>query len=328
MRYLVFFLCFTLSYSAWYLLHAEPMKTDQKAATVPILQWAGSQPFDPSYVPPPLVRDKWTDLEYQDAESISYNGYKITNSSQGLSLRSHGRRVLFIKNSNDGGMLGVFGLRILLNNGRKQVVYLSTTGGNHCCAGFVIVDLAKNRPRVIFRSAEYDVQLAEGDPHKNALMTFDRDNDGQMEITQETTYGLGMDCAEAANPAIYVGFAYDKKIGKYLPIKDFVPETKAWIEKLKLHIANDNKLIEKGQFTENVPCDYESDTAGVALNYIYIGKENVGYKYILDHYRTLDFTKNPFRFDKKYSNQKARQSIADLKRSLSSDKLYKAIYQR
>jgi hypothetical protein len=321
MRYAVFLVCFFVSCFVLFLfsdeakqpLYSTPIDLPNEIKTIPLSTHTPER--------------KWTDLEYQSAQSVQYSGYEITNSAKGLDLKLKSRRALFIKNNNDFGLLGVFGLRDLLNNGRKQLVYLSTTGGNHCCAEFVIVDLNPAGPRVIFRSADYEVQMAEADSDKDALLMFDDDSDGRMEITQEINYGLGMDCPQVSNPTIYVGFAYDSKKLSYLPMRRFAPEVEGRNNELKMLVKNDNAAIERGEQTDSLGCQYETAISTIALSHILIGREREGYDYLLKNYRALDYRATPFRFDRAYSDRQGRKTVADMKRVLSTYKLHNALYK-
>lgn len=326
MRYLIFLVCFAGSLGLTYLVLSlqSSEQLSQTSPVIPVRQSSESPPVATDSNPNPTSEYKWTDLEFQDESTIEHEGYEIANTLTGLTISRNGRRHLFLKNNNDGWRIGVFGLRDLLKNGRKQLVYLSTTGGNHCCAEFVIVDFPKSRPRVIFRSDEYDVQIGEFDT--DALMTFDVDGDGRLDITQKTTYGLG-DCARAANPVTYVGFSYSNKLKRYVPMRRLAPVMVDLIAESKSRVEAANELIEKGEFLGS-PCEYDSDITTVTLSYVYVGRESEGYDYFLRHYRTLDFSKSPPVYNESFSRRQARGSLAEIRRTLAYDKLYSRLYRR
>ncbi len=328
MRYLTFLLCFALSYWAWFFFHNEkdPPIGDEIKQSIAVRTNGQSPSSRPFPIATPESRRQWTDLEYQGEISIEYNGLMIENTLRGLSINRKGKRLLYLKNAHDRAIYGVFGMRKLLNNGREQLVYLSTSGGNHCCARFVIVDMAKSGPKVIFRSADYDVQIGESNDD-NALMTFDLEDDGRLEITQKTTFGLGSDCPEVSNPATYIGFKYDEIEKKYVPMRRASPTMEQWIDERKDRVEKENAIIEQDQFPES-DCGYVSDLTAVALYNIYIGKELEGIDYVLKRYRALDYTSNPPRFSQKATRNGALKVVKDIKKTMSYDSLYHAIYSR
>ncbi len=328
-RYLIFLVCLAGSLGLTYLVlsiqNAEQMPQTPAVIPVDLLSEALSvtATSDPNPIPTP-GEYRWTDLEFQGDATIEHEGYSIENSLDGLAISRNERRLLSMKNNNGGWRHGVFGLRYLLDNGRKQLVYLTTTGGNHCCAEFVIVDFPKSGPSMIFRSDDYGVQIVELDT--DALMTFDIDGDGRLEITQRTTHGLG-DCATAANPVTYVGFSYNTKLKRYIPMRRLVPVMVNWIAEKRRRIELENELIEEGQYPGS-PCGYDSDITAVALSYVYIGRESEGYKFYLENYRALDYSKTPPVYTTNFSRKQARKSLAEMKQTLAHDKLYGKVYNR
>lgn len=325
LRYLIFLLCFALSYSVWLFVHDVkklPIAETTKIAGLP------PRTFPLTTFPEgaPEIDRKWTDLEYTGNRSLWRNGYKITNTEKGLSISKKGKRLVFLKNAFTEGEFGYFGFRSLLRKGANQLVYLSRTGGNHCCVYFQIVDLSSKLPRKIFNSEDYDVQRGEVD--SDSLMTFDRENDGRLEITQKTTYSLSMDCPEAANPVSYVGFAYSERLERYVPMTKFAPGVEVAVSERKLDIERDNEKILNNQRPETIGCVYEADVTAIALSYIYTGHEQQGFEYIRRNYQTLDISSSGFRFDKQFSKRMALKKILELKKGLVDDKLYRAIYGR
>ncbi len=329
MRYLIFLVCFVGSLGLAYFVTS--LQNSERSSKVPsvilerhsleVPSIAVSHPI-PS--PTPTSEYKWTDLEFQGETTIQHEAYSIENTLAGLTISRNGRRQLFLKNNNDGWRHGVFGLRDLLKNGRRQLAYLSTTGGNHCCAEFVIVDFPKSGPSTIFRSDEYDVQMGEFD--NDALMTFDVEGDGRLEITQRTTYGLG-GCATVSNPVTYVGFRYNGTLKRYIPMKHIAPVMVDWIAERRRRVEAENELVEKGQHVGS-PCGYDSDITAVALSYVYIGRESEGYKFYLENYRALDYSKTPPVYTSDFSRKQAQKTLAEVRRTLAYDRLYGKVYGR
>ncbi len=325
MRYFLFLLCCAGSLGITYLVKSL-QSSEQVSQTAPVISVhsAEATPEPTVTTSTPISEYTWTDLEFQGESTLEHEGYEVANTLTGLTISRNGQRHLFLKNNSDGWRSGVFGLRDLLKNGRKQLVYLSTTGGNHCCAEFVIVDFPKSRPRVIFRSDDYDVQMGEFDT--DALMTFDIDGDGRLEITQKSTYGLG-ECAMAANPVTYVGFRYSHKLKRYLPMRRIAPTMVDWIAEKRRRVEEENESIKKGQHSSS-PCGYDSDITAVALSYVYVGRESEGYKYYLKNYRALDYSKKPPVSTTGFSRKQAWTSLAEMRRTLGYDKLYGKLYNR
>ncbi len=323
MRFLAFPLCFGLSLAIWYLVKTEP-KSEPKLVSV-----ASTPAPKPVFFPFPKVEEtkqiteEKNNLEYSGDTTINYNGYKIRNLENGLAIEKKGKRLIFIPSA--GIPYGRFGLKSLLGK-NKQLIYESYTGGNHCCIEQSIIDLSSSNPRIIFRSVDYDVQ---GGENNDALGTFDEEKDGVLEITQEFTYDLGRDCAIISNPHIYLGFKYNQKLKKYLPIKDFAPEMKEWVEGLKEDIKKGNISIRNNKRPEEGgSCGYHSSLMAITLNYIYIGKEKEGFDYLEKNYLVLDYEKDSVRFNPKESKRNAKQLKAEIKKYLAQDKLYKTIYNR
>lgn len=320
MRLISFLLCFCLALVIFYFVNPEPKII---STPLPKVLTSSPPPIEKINKIPPIKRD----LEYSGDTTISYNGYKIRNLEKGLSISKKGKRLLFVPVA--GIPFGKFGLKSLLGGNKKQLIYETYTGGNHCCAEQSIIDLSSSTPQVIFRSLDYDVQKGEFDDF-DALGTFDKENDGILEITQKFTYGLSRDCAYVSNPVIYVGFKYDKKARKYLPMKDFAPRIKEWVTELKATIEKRNISVRNNQRPEemNSSCDYHSSVIAVALNYIYTGKEKEGFDYLEKNYLEYDNEKDSIRFNAKTSKKIAKEIKADIRKHLASDKLYRAVYSR
>ncbi|CAN5600275.1 hypothetical protein BH10ACI1_BH10ACI1_21200 [soil metagenome] len=324
MRLLSFLLCFALSLAIWSLVKteskSEPKSVSVSSTPAPKITFF---PF-PKIEETKQITEKKPYLEYSGDTTITYNGYKIRNLENGLSISKKGKRLVFIPSA--GIPFGNFGLKSLLGGNKKQLIYETYTGGTHGCIEQSIIDLSSSTPRIIFRSRNYDVS---GVDNYDTLGTFDKENDGISEITQEFTYGLGMDCAEVSNPHIYIGFKYNQSAKKYLPMKKFPPNSKEWVEELKEEIEKHNLSIRNNKRpAEAGTCEYHSSIFAIALNYIYTGKEKEGLDYLEKNYLVFDYEKDFVRFNPKKSKEYAKKLRTEVKKYLSQDKSYKAIYNR
>lgn len=314
MRYLSFAICFSVSAIAFYLFQTPPtIITDVRSvATVP----SDSQTVNVVQTP------SRHDYLIWDIGSITYNGFLITNTKEGLTVRRNGKSSMFIKNEHDSAQIGRFGVKSLLGDEKEQLIYETRTGGNHCCIYQTIVDLSGTKPRTIFRSLDYDIQGG-GDGY-DTLGLFDADNDGMSEITQtETFYIEG--ASSASNPVIEIGFKYDKRARKYLSIRDFVPGQEHRIAKLKEIVAKANTLLKTNRQPEDLPETYDSSVIGIALNYIYADKADKGFAYLNDNYIGYNFENGSFVYDPKKSAKWAVEYKSDIERHLRKSRIYQVI---
>ena len=170
MRLLSFLFCFGLSLAIW-----SFVKTESKAEPKPVPVTSTPAPKT-TFFPFPKVEEikeipqRKNDLEYSGDTTISYNGYKIRNLENGLSISKKSKRLLFIPSA--GIPYGNFGLKSLLGGNQKQLIYETYSGGNHCCIEHSILDLSSSTPKVIFRSLDYDVQ---GVDDYDSLEIFDKE---------------------------------------------------------------------------------------------------------------------------------------------------------
>lgn len=272
------------------------------------------------------------DLEYSGNDRISYNGFDIVNSEKGISINKKGKRLLFIKNQYediDGKTQpGRFGLRKLLGGNKKQLIYRTWTGGNHCCQYFSILDLSSSIPRKIFNSIDYEVQANLDVYKKEALGNFDNDKDGKLEFTQQETPYFFENCAYVSTPRIQVGFKYDEKIKKYLPMKGFVPDQKKWMDEYGKKLQEANNAIKNNQWPEMGNCEYDSLMLSIAFSYIFAGREKEGYNYLEKNYFALESEKDSVHFSQSLTRETIKNYKSDIRKTLSNNKLYKAIYNR
>ena len=121
-------------------------------------------------------------IEYSESDRARYKNFEFVNSAKGLSVNKNGRRVLFLKSEHGdiGGPAGKFGFTSLFGDSEKQLVYNTWTGGAHCCNYFWIVDLAPEKPKLIFAGKKFDVQ--HNTENDDFLGKFDMDGDGVLEI--------------------------------------------------------------------------------------------------------------------------------------------------
>lgn len=326
MRFLAFLLCFGLALASWELAKTE-LKSEPKSVSV-----ASTPAPKPAFFPFPKVEEtkqiteEKNNLEYSGDTTINYNGYKIRNLENGLSISRKGKRLIFIPSA--GMPFGSFGLKSLLGGNEKQLVYETWAGGNHGSVEHSIVDLSSSTPRVIFRSLDYDVQAVDD---YDSLGIFDKEKDGILEITQKFSSGLGTNCAEASKPNIYVGFKYNPKAKKYLPMKKFTANVKEWIEQKKAKVKEESRLIREGKAPESGgSCGYSLIVSSIALHYIYIGKEKEGFNYLEKNYLVFDyeFDGNAVRLNIEKTKSELKDLKGKIKKYLLREKIYKAIYNR
>lgn len=159
-----------------------------------------------------------------DKDKYTENGISIVRTCSGekpddyigscnLSLRS-GRKLHTTFSVEHGRKLWLkYGFTNLLNNNSRQLIVFTYSGGAHCCYDYVIYDL-QPKLRVIYDSNKFDSANDIG----NELVPVDIDGDGIFEFYQDVMAFDYMGAAGHAGasfpPAV---FAYDEKVGKYVP---------------------------------------------------------------------------------------------------------------
>jgi hypothetical protein len=156
-----------------------------------------------------------------------------------------------------------FGLYPILGGKTKQLLVVQTSGGAHCCFSYHIYDL-QPKFRLLFDSTKYPI----GDGF-DELEFKDLDGDGVHEFTQlDVTFDYWEDMAYVSSPQPENVFQYNPRI------KRFLPANKKFSAYLLKDIAKDINKLDPSD-----PAQYWRTSFEITLRYIFVGKEDLGWKF-------------------------------------------------
>ena len=194
-------------------------------------------------------------------------------------------------------------LMSLLGSNKKQLVISQYTGGAHCCNHYWIYELSP-KFRLLFRSKDFDT-IGYSDSQK---LFQNIDHDADLEIVDGTpAFHYFDDLAFVSSPVPKLIFDYNRRTRKFeLANRHFA----------KYLLKDKTEWIARTEAVrDSNPSQYQVDTLGVFLDFVYAGQEKTGWKY--------------------YHGEKAKSKSASyfhldsvIKRVLSTEPAYRSIYRK
>ena len=235
-----------------------------------------------------LTVDGYTVRRYYDADR---SAWYVTITAPG------GRTTELGEEDSEGSFVPRFGTASLLQNGRRQLVVVQSTGGAHCCYQYRIYDLGR-QPRLVFDGRKWLI----GDGFDD-LEFEDLDCDGDLEFAQKTVhFDYEFDLCYVASPQPTIVFAYNASAGQYVPANR---RFRTRILRRVPEVIHD--IDERERSGEDDPMRDLVDALYVALAYVYAGQEATGFAFLKCHEPYYD---------------------ADIRGLLRSDPLYRYLYGR
>ncbi|MGI8811069.1 MAG: hypothetical protein ACR2IH_00890 [Pyrinomonadaceae bacterium] len=242
-------------------------------------------------------------------KTIEYLGYHISitipkTKNYSVVTIKKGRKSLAVHSE---GLAQDYGSSVelisLLGSDKKQLVISQYTGGNHCCNLYWIYELTP-KFRLLFRSKDFET-IGYSEVQK-LFQNIDRD--AEMEIVDNTpAFHYFDELAFVSSPAPTLIFDYNRRARRFeLANRRF---TKYLLKVQTGWIARTEAVRDSN------PSQYQVDTFGLFLAFVYAGREKTGWNY--------------------YHSEKAKSKSASyfhldsvIRRALNADPAYRTLYRK
>lgn len=163
---------------------------------------------------PEAATHDFTEPEYKGRRhSLDVGGYRlVVDDFAPVALIRNGRTVLRIRMSFPGDYwaIGVGESRLLGRKSKEIYVVVSGPGGV-CCTNYLIIDVARSVPRVIYDSEDFG-------GFRGPMEVFDSDSDGVFEIVQfDSAFRYFLDDCGSCSPEPRAVFKYDRARQTFRP---------------------------------------------------------------------------------------------------------------